>query len=530
LQPLGLAGGQVEKEKEETEAMSSAPIYRASLGYVAQLGDLYDARTDNFTGYSMLRGKLPPDAISTSPNFSQHAEVFVTESTSDQSDKFDISAELRLAVRTNLVSLDSTTSAGYVTESRSSRKALQAVLVYDMTTDVETVNVISDGLKNSLALDVLGHSVATHVVCGVYWGAKALLTITDENVNESDKKTVQTKLETKLTQVATTLTKGQQVTDLNVIDSSFKIEMFSDIRTSKMPTTFAQAVALMYELPGLVKETNNGRGKPVKFQLFPLADVVFRTHVGLPVPAPFVDVKPLDETLVDAFVDHFDDITQFRREVKDYRGYIERYLVRSESGAAAVDLLRAVQAVEVSLAEMEKRLRKQVGELMVSVRSGTADVTQLEELIGPAKDELTSHERKLSDSVSKPEHVYSVKVYTGNKSFAGTDANVFLKLFGKYSESTDIPLLPPQQTPIKNCFERDQKDTFAVEAPLLLRLTKLRIWHDNTGSYPGWYLDKVVVRDTTSREEYQFPCYRWLADEANYQLACDLLPSNIVTY
>ena len=124
--------------------MSSAPIYRPSLGYVAQLGDLYNARTDNFTAYSMIRGKLPPDSIATSPNFSQHAEVFVAETSSDKVDKFDISGELRLAVKTNLVNLDATSSAGFVTESHSVRKALQAVLVYDLTTDVETMNVISD--------------------------------------------------------------------------------------------------------------------------------------------------------------------------------------------------------------------------------------------------------------------------------------------------------------------------------------------------------------------------------------------------
>jgi len=40
---------------------------------------------------------------------------------------------------------------------------------------------------------------------------------------------------------------------------------------------------------------------------------------------------------------------------------------------------------------------------------------------------------------------------------------------------------------------------------------KLRIGHDNAGKAPGWFLDKVVVRNLTAGAEYVFPCARWLA-------------------
>jgi hypothetical protein len=63
---------------------------------------------------------------------------------------------------------------------------------------------------------------------------------------------------------------------------------------------------------------------------------------------------------------------------------------------------------------------------------------------------------------------------------------------------------------------------FTVTAPLLLQLTKLRIWHDNTGSSPAWYVKKVVVCDTTSSEEYEFPCEKWI--RGNFP--CELLPTN----
>jgi enamine deaminase RidA (YjgF/YER057c/UK114 family) len=520
LQP---ATADVEEKKQQAAVMSksSATIDRPYLDRVAQLGDLYDARTDNFTGKSMLRhDKLPPDAVSTSPNYSQHAKVLIMDSSSRRSEKFDVSAELQLSVLVNLVKVNVNSSAGYVAESRSSRKALQAVLAYDVTTDVESVNVMSNGIRKYLNLDILKHGSATHFVSAVYWGAKARLTITDENVNESDKKTIQTKLETKLNQVATTLTAGQQVTDLDVVDSSFKMEMYSDVSTETMPTVFEQGVALMNQFPSLVKGMNNGRGKPIKFELFPLADVDFRTHVGLPLPAKFAAVQPLDEPIVAAFVGHFDDVSLFRRELTDYCEYGKR-LGLSEP------LRGAIVAFERKSAAMENKLRKKVKELMIRVKSGKANKKELEKLLDQAREELASYDAELEKIVRKREHVYSVEVYTGNKYGAGTDANVFVKLFGKYSESADIPLVTPQQQqgPARDCFECNQKDVFEVKAPLLLGLRKLRIWHDNTGSNAGWFLNKVVVRDKAcSREEYEFPCNKWLTDES----ACDLLPSNVV--
>ena len=51
---------------------------------------------------------------------------------------------------------------------------------------------------------------------------------------------------------------------------------------------------------------------------------------------------------------------------------------------------------------------------------------------------------------------YSITVVTADKRFAGTDANVFITLFGKKGVSKKIPL----KNKSKNNFERGQTDTF----------------------------------------------------------------------
>lgn len=78
---------------------------------------------------------------------------------------------------------------------------------------------------------------------------------------------------------------------------------------------------------------------------------------------------------------------------------------------------------------------------------------------------------------------YIVTIYTGNNFFAGTDARVFVELFGQTRNSGEVELAGK-----KNAFERDSVDIFNVISPNLGRLTKLTIRHDNGKFAAGWFL------------------------------------------
>ena len=109
---------------------------------------------------------------------------------------------------------------------------------------------------------------------------------------------------------------------------------------------------------------------------------------------------------------------------------------------------------------------------------------------------------------------YRIKVHTGTAEFGGTDADVYIKLYGKLGTSAKMELDNGE-----NNFERGQTDTFDVEAQNLGKLQQIRIWHNNQGFGAGWFLDKVVVEDLSSGETWTFPCNGWLAlDEAPRKL------------
>ncbi|KAM6931491.1 lipoxygenase homology domain-containing protein 1 [Xenentodon cancila] len=119
-------------------------------------------------------------------------------------------------------------------------------------------------------------------------------------------------------------------------------------------------------------------------------------------------------------------------------------------------------------------------------------------------------------------NTYEVCVFTGDMLGAGTDANVYINIYGENGDTGERHLSNSDNL---NKFERGQEDVFIVAAIDLGPLKKLRIRHDNTHSYSSWYLDRVEIVDTKEDTTYYFPCNRWLAvNEDDGQIARELVP------
>ncbi len=69
-----------------------------------------------------------------------------------------------------------------------------------------------------------------------------------------------------------------------------------------------------------------------------------------------------------------------------------------------------------------------------------------------------------------------------------------------------------------------------IESACLGELQRLRIGHDNSGFAPSWFLENIVVHDTTQKRVYEFPCNMWIGGtyptsyELEYSVVTDILP------
>ena len=101
---------------------------------------------------------------------------------------------------------------------------------------------------------------------------------------------------------------------------------------------------------------------------------------------------------------------------------------------------------------------------------------------------------------------------------AGTDSNVSIVLYGDKGKSDDIKLKSD-----KSSFESGKCDEFKIETNDIGQPFKLRVFHDNSGSFPGWHLDRIELENMATKERYFFTCNRWLSkDEDDKQIVREL--------
>ncbi|XP_078585926.1 polycystin-1-like protein 2 [Branchiostoma floridae x Branchiostoma japonicum] len=103
---------------------------------------------------------------------------------------------------------------------------------------------------------------------------------------------------------------------------------------------------------------------------------------------------------------------------------------------------------------------------------------------------------------------YVITVYTGFRGNAGTTAQVTVALNGFKNESVPFKLRDQQRV----LFEKGSVDSFLVstEEPIG-ELTHLRVWHNNGGYSPGWFLSQIVVTNIATNNTTYFLCNRWLS-------------------
>ncbi|KAM6223807.1 polycystin-1-like protein 2 [Rhynchocyon petersi] len=114
----------------------------------------------------------------------------------------------------------------------------------------------------------------------------------------------------------------------------------------------------------------------------------------------------------------------------------------------------------------------------------------------------------LEDNHPFSQYHYLVTVYTGHRRGAATSSKVTVILYGLDGESEPHHLVDPD-TPV---FERGGVDVFLLSTLFPLGdLRSLRLWHDNSGSQPSWYVSRVLVHDLARDQKWHFLCNSWLS-------------------
>lgn len=98
-------------------------------------------------------------------------------------------------------------------------------------------------------------------------------------------------------------------------------------------------------------------------------------------------------------------------------------------------------------------------------------------------------------------YLYEIYFVTGSRNGAGTTAHVGCEIFGEGDNSGPCYLLDSRRP----LFRRGDLNVFIISVPSSLGVIRgLRVWHDNSGKNPAWFLNRVILRDCQTDEKWIF--------------------------
>lgn len=352
---------------------------RPALGQVARIGNFYDAKKDRFMSESLLDNNLPDAAFS-------HVEQKKTEATVHHGDDYrsrfetlDMSWSLRGSFLASSMACDG--AGRYMSEPRQ-EGSLHATLQHTMTTCKQTLNFAFEGLRHHLRSSAVLDTDATHVVTGVEWGSKSVISMHAYPPSGVGGAAAQSQFDTL---IATLVSRVEALGDSALppvpvapTDTALPTtitmysEMFEDndgilLEDPQEAFEFLEMMALH------VKSENEGKGWPIVYELFP----VEMLHMFLPIQQPQLRQINYPATdLLESAIILFDQYLVVGGKLKIQQSRLSdhaQYMPR-----------RSQHEIEERLRRLEtsqRRFGEEFARTLSSVKAGFMDAKELREVV-----------------------------------------------------------------------------------------------------------------------------------------------------
>ncbi len=355
----------------------AASLSIPALGKVASLGDLYDARSDSFiNGLSIFTGPLPEDILLKVDNRTSETDFIYDENAAIKFDKLNVEAQLKLSILAGLVKLEG--SGRYLQETKSSARAVNVSLLYNITTVKENINFSDSRIRQIISTDVLRTigDRATHVVCGIQWGGKAIVKVEYANTDNENKKEIKGMLSAEIERMAFAIkgaAQGSYDNKESNVSNRYALKMYGDFLPERhIVQDIESALSLIKEMPDLVTKGNEGKGKALQFYLLHLPML---SYFGFEVTCDAV-VKLVNEVTINSFISTFDvlhsNISELRDIYEDYREQID--FVTEKIMQNIAKMIDELTANELNMTEKLKHC-------IVDVRAGKQPVDTIENIL-----------------------------------------------------------------------------------------------------------------------------------------------------
>ncbi|KAH0565816.1 hypothetical protein GP486_000785 [Trichoglossum hirsutum] len=361
-------------------------LKRPALGQVAALGSLYDARSDSFIPFSLLKEAPPATSVETTQKHSTDIKFSRTDTYKEKFDRLDVESELSASFLAGLVKVEG--SGRYLTDKRDTNLVMQSSMHYSVTTVEEDLNLASGEIKKCMAFDTLESDVATHVVSGISWGAQCVITAKSQVAIFQDRNQIAGELDAqfghlKIIGLGRSGAVGLSKEALErKAEHSFEVTVYGDVLANDglVPADFESAQKFIGNVHKYIEAANDGKGKPITYTLMPLS--LLKMFRILEIKGD-ITLRRLSTECLEKFVQLFDDLRDTQQNLHDYSVRIRSHpsAIPPEHLVAVTDYLSLARTAEASLKSDYARALKDV-----RASKDDADAEQLWRLLKKYRD------------------------------------------------------------------------------------------------------------------------------------------------
>ena len=249
--------------------MSSQSQIIPALGRPFHLGMLYDRRSDQLIiGKTLWSLDHLSQAVNTITKPYTNSEVLAEDTIDDKTSALNIEGSIKLSFLWGLVNVHG--AAKYLDDRKASSHHSRVVLKYETTTEFKQLTMEHLGPGKVQYPEVFDQDIATDVVVGILYGAKAFLIFDQEVSKDESLKEVHGSMELlvkSLPGISTDITEDQKKKT-----EKMHCKMYGDFRTEESPTTFEEAVRVYKQLPSLIGDKGQN-AVAVQVYLRPLSEI-----------------------------------------------------------------------------------------------------------------------------------------------------------------------------------------------------------------------------------------------------------------
>ena len=312
-------------------------ITRRALGRSGQLGDLYNARVDDFLTENIFGNALPKSVVRAEDCRDVTFKFDRLNNYSSTFSNLEIEAELKLNILSGILKVEG--HGRYMSNISKSANSYKITLSLLVNRKREVLQISYEELAKYICDKAFLNSSATHVVTEVLWGANIFAIFEQQKSNRDERETIEGELAVELQKAGPLLSGGVQAdleasggTIFNV--NNLHIAFSGDLEMTGVPTTIPEALKMIKTIPDSISKTNGGKGVQIQFTLSPIQDVL--QYVGSALQSQFekVIIREANKGLVKLIEFTFDESLILQQKIQQVialgANYRDIYLHKDE--------------------------------------------------------------------------------------------------------------------------------------------------------------------------------------------------------